>query len=239
MTAPTETAEGTLSPWWRRTVIATMAFGFRRSDPAHGQAYQNAPPIPGGAVDPFGEGRLHRRRNRVGCQQVILKHGLMDNGTVWGHRAYLGPDFSAIPPTPRPRSHRSHRPAALRLPYAENSAEDRAAVEAVTAARLKENRYDPRSGTLKLLAGDAEFFDHAVAYWTRYFIDPAGNGGLAADAIADPSELRALTAFFAWTAWVSIADRPGSSHSYTNNFPYDPLAGNRPPAPRSCGAPSA
>jgi nitric oxide reductase subunit B len=92
--------------------------------------------------------------------------------------------------------------------YAELSAEGQAAVEAVTAARHKENRYDPRSGTLTLLAGDTEFFDHAVAYWTRYFIDPAGNGGLAADAIADPSELRALTAFFcAWTAWVSVADR--------------------------------
>ena len=98
----------------------------------------------------------------------------------------------------------------------------------MTAASLKENRYDPSSEKLTLLPGGAEFFDQAVAYWTRYFIDPGGNGGLAANAIADPLELRALTAFFAWTAWVSVADRPGSSHSYTNNFPYDPLAGNRP-----------
>jgi nitric oxide reductase subunit B len=40
--------------------------------------------------------------------------------------------------------------------------------------------------------------------------------------------LRALTAFFAWTAWASTAERPGTSHSYTNNFPYDPLVGNGP-----------
>ena len=50
--------------------------------------------------------------------------------------------------------------------------------------------------------------------------------GLAAKLVADPQELRELTAFFAWTAWASIAERPGTSHSYTNNFPYDPLAGN-------------
>ena len=48
--------------------------------------------------------------------------------------------------------------------------------------------------------------------------------------IVDPQELRQLTAFFAWTAWASAARRPGLSYSYTNNFPYDPLAGNTPPA---------
>ncbi len=48
--------------------------------------------------------------------------------------------------------------------------------------------------------------------------------------IVDPQELRQLTAFFAWTAWASAARRPGLSYSYTNNFPFDPLAGNTPPA---------
>lgn len=46
--------------------------------------------------------------------------------------------------------------------------------------------------------------------------------------ITDDSELRQLTAFFAWTAWASIAARPGTSASYTNNFPYEPEAGNTP-----------
>ena len=48
--------------------------------------------------------------------------------------------------------------------------------------------------------------------------------------MSDPRELRQLTAFFAWTAWASAATRPGTSHSYTNNFPYEPLAGNTPTA---------
>ncbi|HYQ91993.1 MAG TPA: cbb3-type cytochrome c oxidase subunit I, partial [Candidatus Competibacteraceae bacterium] len=46
--------------------------------------------------------------------------------------------------------------------------------------------------------------------------------------IQDPTELRQLTAFFAWTAWASIANRPGEPYSYTNNFPYDPEIGNTP-----------
>ena len=49
------------------------------------------------------------------------------------------------------------------------------------------------------------------------------------DLITDPPELRELTAFFAWAAWVSIANGP-ARRSYTNNFPYDPLVGNVPTA---------
>jgi len=46
--------------------------------------------------------------------------------------------------------------------------------------------------------------------------------------IKDPKELKQLTAFFAWAAWASVVNRPGKTFSYTNNFPYDPLAGNVP-----------
>ncbi len=86
----------------------------------------------------------------------------------------------------------------------------------------------PANGTLTLPPGSKEAFDTEVAYWTDYFKDPAKNGGLTKGAVSDPEELRKLTAFFVWTAWASAAQRPGTTHSYTNNFPYDPLVGNHP-----------
>jgi hypothetical protein len=92
MTAPPETAEGTLSPWWRRAVIATMATGFVVLILPTAKAYQNAPPVPGRSVDPSGKVVFTSAEIALG-QQVFLKHGLMDNGTVWGHGAYLGPIF--------------------------------------------------------------------------------------------------------------------------------------------------
>ena len=73
---------------------------------------------------------------------------------------------------------------------------------------------------------DGASFKRQIAYWRNYFLTPARNGGLRAGAVSDPQELRELTAFFAWTAWASTAARPGLPHSYTNNFPYDPLVGN-------------
>ena len=53
------------------------------------------------------------------------------------------------------------------------------------------------------------------------------NAGLPIKYIHDPEEIRQLTAFFAWTAWASVANRPDKPYSYTNNFPYDPVVGNR------------
>jgi hypothetical protein len=48
--------------------------------------------------------------------------------------------------------------------------------------------------------------------------------GLQANLIHDPQEIRQLTAFF---AWASVADRPGQDYSYTSNFPFCPLVGNK------------
>ena len=46
--------------------------------------------------------------------------------------------------------------------------------------------------------------------------------------MTDESRLRQLSAFFFWTAWAASTDRPGENISYTNNWPYEPLVGNRP-----------
>jgi len=81
MTAPPEPAEGMLSPWWRRAVIATMVVGFAVLILLTAKAYQNAPPVPGRAVDPSGKVVFTSAEIALG-QQVFLKHGLMANGTV-------------------------------------------------------------------------------------------------------------------------------------------------------------
>ena len=57
-------------------------------------AYRNAPPIPGQVVDSSGATLLTGADISNG-QALFLRYGLMDNGTIWGHGAYLGPDYSA------------------------------------------------------------------------------------------------------------------------------------------------
>jgi nitric oxide reductase subunit B len=226
MASTQATAHPPLPSWWKILAIVTMLFGFSVLIGLTVEAYRQAPPIPAKVVDPAGKTVFTREDVSAG-QQVFLKYGLMANGTIWGHGAYLGPDFSAT------YLHNWAVEAAdqaaqarYREPYARLKPEQRAGIDGGVAQAMKRNGYDASTGTLQFSAVDANAFERQVAYWKDYFATPAGDGGLTARLIDDPQELRQLTAFFAWAAWASTAERPGTSHSYTNNFPYDPLAGN-------------
>jgi nitric oxide reductase subunit B len=219
-----------LSPWWKIGVIFTMIIGFSVLIYVATLAYKDAPPIPARVINAQGQ-TIFTRDDILSGQQVFLKYGLMENGTIWGHGAYLGPDFSAA------YLHGLALVAAEReagqiygLSLADVHGVQRDAVDAAVQRLLKANRYDQRSQTLVFSEPEAAAFKQQIRAWTDYFAHPEDNGGLKAKYITDPTELRQLTAFFAWTAWASVADRPGRDYTYTNNFPYDPLAGNTPPA---------
>src|SRR5215469_12581842 len=189
-----------LSSWWRIAALATMAGGFAVLILLTVKAYQNAPPIPDKVIDAAGA-VVFTADDVTAGQQVFLKHGLMDNGTIWGHGGYLGPDFSAqsLHILGLDLADRIAR-ARLNRGYTELTPEEKAGVDGAVALDLKANRYDPESGTLALPAGAAQSFNGLVEYWTKYFDGPERNGGLARDTVSDPRELRQLTAFFAWTA---------------------------------------
>ena len=193
---PTES----LSSWWKVAALGTMAAGFAVLILLTVKAYQNAPPIPDKFVDPAGS-VVFTVDDVIAGQQVFLKHGLMDNGTIWGHGGYLGPDFSAqsLHILALDLADRIARER-LRRGYTDLTLEERAAVDGAVALDLKANRYDPASGILALPAGATESFNGQVEYWTKYFAGPERNGGLARETVSDPQELRQLSAFFSWTA---------------------------------------
>ena len=217
-----------LSPWWIRSVMIVMVVGLAGLITITLLAYRNAPPIPARIVDANGTS-LFTGEDISDGQALFLRYGLMDNGTIWGHGAYLGPDYSAE------ALHRIGETTAMALaqrqygqPLATLTPMQMAAIRSEVAVTLKTNRYDASSDTLHLTEPEAQAYRGQIGYWTRYFHDPVGNGGLKPDLITDPAELRQLTAFITWAAWVSVANRPGDDFSYTNNFPYDPDVGNRP-----------
>ncbi len=223
-----ELAGSPLSPWWRNAAILVMIFGFTVLIWIATRSYRDAPPIPAKVISLAGE-TLFTRDDIVAGQQVFLKYGLMENGTVWGHGAYLGPDFSAayLHALSTDVGDTIARTSFNRGLGSLNTAE-RDAVAAETGQWLKKNRYDRQTETLTFTDPEGVSYRKQIAVWTGYFSKPADNGGLPAKYITDPEELRQLTAFFAWTAWASVANRPGKAYSYTNNFPYDPASGNTP-----------
>ena len=99
----------------------------------------------------------------IAGQQVFLKYGLMANGTIWGHGAYLGPDFSAQYLHNWALDAADHAAQArFRRPMAADPGE-RGEIDGSVARTMKENRYDPSTGTLTLSAADAESFKRQIA----------------------------------------------------------------------------
>ena len=85
----------TLSPWWRRSAVVTIVVCFCVLGWLAKLTYSGAPPIPERVIGPDGD-VLFTDRDITAGQQVFLRYGLMENGTIWGHGAYIGP---TSPPT--------------------------------------------------------------------------------------------------------------------------------------------
>jgi nitric oxide reductase subunit B len=222
------TPSQTLSPWWRNSVILVLVIGFAVLIWIAIRAHKDAPPIPEKVMGPSGE-TIFTREHILAGQEVFLKYGLMENGTIWGHGAYLGPDFSAE------YLHTLAIDASAILAkqnydrgLSQLTSAERAAVSVKVQQLLKQNRYDPQTQTLIFTLPEAMSYQNQIRKWTEYFSQPLLNRGLLINHVKNSKELQQLTAFFAWTAWASAANRPGKTFSYTNNFPYDPVIGNTP-----------
>ena len=219
-----------LAPAWRWSALGVLIFGFMVLLWMTQDALIHAPPVPTQVHTDDGETLFSGDDIRAG-QALFLRYGLMENGTVWGHGAYLGPDFPAEYLHQSVLTLRDHL-AQLRhgVPFAELDEHTQAALAAEVKLQLKENRYDAANDILHFNAGEVETYHRQIAHWRDYFSSPAHNGGLPKKHIDDEAELKQITAFFSWAAWASVTNRPDKPFSFTNNFPYDPEAGNLPTA---------
>jgi nitric oxide reductase subunit B len=219
-----------LSPWWRQAVILVMAFGFTLLTIVTVKTYSGAPPIPAQVVTSAGQVLFTENDVNRG-QEVFFKYGLMEHGTLWGHGAYLGPDYTAE------YLHRlaeiardTEAEARYGKPYGALSSEQASVVADAVKNSLKQNRYDPNSHTLTFTPGEQASFATQQNEWRSYFSGQQPAPGLAANFIQNDQEILPLTAYFAWASWATTALRPGTHDTYTNNWPYEPLVGNAPSA---------
>ena len=113
-------------------------------------------PSPHGLLDPAGA-VLFTSDDVAAGQEVFLKHGLMNNGTIWGHGGYLGPDFSAQYLHNWALDAAEHNAQArFGRPYSELSQPDRASIDGTVAATMGQNNYDAATGKLTLDPAGAE-----------------------------------------------------------------------------------
>ena len=207
-----------VSRTWVQAVALVLLFGFAVLGFLAYRAYATDPPIADRVVSEDGQA-LFTGDDVIKGQKVFLRNGLMQYGSVLGHGAYLGPDFTAD---------YLHRAAVIVTRELGGASSDTARQQVIKD--FKTNRYDAASGTLTYTAAQAVAYSELVGYYGNYFGPTSGERGLRPDAITDQAEIRQLTSFFAWTAWSGSTLRPDKNYSYTNSWPPEPLVGNEPTA---------
>src|SRR5829696_3765370 len=142
-----------VSKGWVQAVALVLLFGFFVMGLLAYRTYDAKPPIPRRVVDEAGQ-TLYTAADVQAGQQVFLHNGLMEYGSVFGHGAYLGPDFTA--------DYLRRASDIVRARYG--------GVRSDSAARrtiedFRTNRYDERTGTLTLTAAQARAHLRLVGHY--------------------------------------------------------------------------
>ena len=145
-----------ISRAWVQAVLVVFCLGFLVLGFLAYQTYTGQPPIPG-LVTGAGQ-TLFTRSDVIAGQETFLRNGLMEYGSVFGHGAYLGPDFTAD---------YLHRAALSELGQYGGESSDRA--HAQTIADFKTNRYNAAADTLVYTAAQAAAKSHTNARARRSF----------------------------------------------------------------------
>src|SRR5262249_21596435 len=82
-----------ISKRWVQAVAIVMLFGFFVLGLLAYRTYTDQAPIPGKVVRPDGQ-VLFTGTDIIAGQKIFLRNGLMEYGSIFGHGAYLGPDFT-------------------------------------------------------------------------------------------------------------------------------------------------
>jgi nitric oxide reductase subunit B len=203
-----------VSQGWVQAAILVFLFGFLVLGVLAYRTYTNQPPLPENVVSESGK-PLFNGDDIITGQQVFLRNGLMEYGSIFGHGAYLGPDYTAD----------YLRRAAL-IVRDVHGGEQSDQAQARTISDFKTNRYDPNTKILRFTTAQETAFERLQTHYQAFFSEPSTRFGLRPSAITDPGAIRQLTAYFAWTAWAAAALRPGKDYTYTNNWPPDSHVGN-------------
>ncbi len=198
------------------------------------EVYFQKPPIPDRVVSDSGE-QLFTGNEIVAGQNVWQSIGGQEVGSIWGHGAYVAPDWSAD---------WLHREAVYMLnrlafmhdscSYDELDSERQAYLQLLLQKDLRKNRYDATTKTLVVSDLRAEAIKDNAQYYHNLFTDGKDQEreriayAIPVNSIKNVENMQRMNAFFFWTAWACVTERPGKDITYTSNWPGDDLVGNHP-----------
>ncbi len=200
------------------------------------EIYVKAPPVPEQVVTQSGK-ILYTKGDIQTGREAWQTLGGMQLGSVWGHGGYVAPDWGAD---------WLHREAVTLLDiwarqvgardFASLDAEEQAGLRERLKRELRTNSFDPETQTITVSDSRAQAMAEVGEHYAKLFSSDPGlrelrdQYAIPEKSLKDPAQRAQVGAFFFWTAWTSVTQRPGEAISYTNNWPHEPLVGNTPSA---------
>ncbi len=190
--------------------------------------YQEMPPIPDKIVAT--DGTVIIPSGDIGRGQNVWQSlGGMEVGSIWGHGSYLAPDWTAD---------WLHREAMFVLqewasrdfgkPYEQLPAEEKARLRGRLEEIYRPNTYDAATGMIRIDPARGRAFEACLRHYADVFMNGHTAYAIPVGSVSSPERMRQFAAFIFWTSWSATTRRPNDEISYTNNWPHEPLVGNRP-----------
>ena len=189
---------------------------------------KTGPPIPAQVVTTDGTVLFSGDYIRDG-QNVWQSIGGQEIGSIWGHGAYVAPDWTAD------YLHRESMYILNRWAKAEGAEsyaalplEQQAGLEARLKKLMRTNTYNAETNTITIDPVRADAYRELAGYYGDVFANGRSEYAIPQGALTDIAKQEKMVAFYWWTAWAASTERPGQTVSYTQNWPHEDLVGNRP-----------
>ncbi|WP_298210409.1 nitric-oxide reductase large subunit [Acidovorax sp.] len=218
------------------TLIGVLIVTFSLLGYYGAEVYRTAPPIPAKIATAGGE-VLYTHDGILDGQTAWQSVGGMQLGSIWGHGAYQAPDWTAdwlhreLLNWLEVAAERAHG-----KPFAEIAAADQAVLRDRMKTEYRTNTYNPATGVATVSSTRADAIAMTALYYDQLFSDmPAlqktrEHFAMKENTLPSAERRAQMTGFFFWTAWAAATERPGTTATYTNNWPHEPLIGNKPTA---------
>jgi nitric oxide reductase subunit B len=187
---------------------------------------EKAPPIPEKILDSDGKTIVTADQIRLG-KKAFQANGLMNHGSILGNGSYFGVDLTA--------DALELKAEYIREYYARergaDSFEKLEADERAGVAEQAEREFDtdaPEGPFARYSAAEAYAHRRIREEYVERYYEGDPDRGVPEEFVNSADEAEWIADFACWTAWMAHTDRPGSDHSYTNDWPYVPGTGNRP-----------
>lgn len=222
--------------WW--ALVAVLIVTFTLLGWGGVEVYRSAPPVPEKFVDSKGQVVISKEDILQG-QSAWQTTGGMQLGSVLGHGAYQAPDWTAD---------WLHRELVAWLdiksqelygkPYDQL---DKTVQAGVRELAKEEYRKSSANGVDTIVLSDTRL--QAINQVAPYYIKLYGGDmddekivksresfAMKNNTLPDLTARERLADFYFWSSWISSAERPGTTATFTNNWPHEPIIDNKPTA---------